>query len=197
MGGSVTQWLDSMMAGDEDAVSSLWSRYYERMRNCARRAVNGHDVGGFDDADIASIAFTQFAEQALKGKFPELINRSQLWKLLSVITSRTAYGKVTREFAAKRGGINAAKGTDLIDTYADKDRTPRTISAANDELAYLLKSLQSEELQQVAVLSMQGHSTREISHLLGSTQRTVQRMLALIRECWESEARRVGAKLPV
>ena len=196
MSGSVTQWLGSMMSGDEDAISCLWARYYDRMRACARRAVNGCDVGGVDDEDIATIAFTQFADRALTGQFPELINRNQLWRLLSVITSRTAYGKLTRQYAMKRGGGNAARATDQIESHGCGKATPQSILSANDDLERLLRSLQSEDLKEVAILSLQGHSTREISHLVGSTQRTVQRMLVIIRDCWVAEAGRLGVVIP-
>ena len=192
MSGSVTAWLGELKGGDQDAISGLWMRYYERMRICARNAVRGADVGGFDDEDIATMAFTQFAERALSGQFQDLVNRNQLWKLLSVITSRTAYGKLNREYAAKRGGSNQARPFAEIEGEADRKQTPRSLVAARDELIRLLESLGSDELREVALLSMEGYSTRDIAHFIGSTQRTVQRMLVLIRDGWKAEARRIG-----
>ena len=196
MGGSVTAWLGSLKSGSDDAISALWARYYQRMRQCARRAVVGRSLAGLDDEDIAVVAFTKFAERAVTGKFPELANRNQLWNLLSVITLRTAVRRLNHAQALKRGGNNAAFDAEFIDLYPDQAQGTRSIVIANEELKRLLEFLDDEGLQEVAILSMQGYSTKEISQILGSTQRTVQRMLALIRKCWAAEAERLGAGEP-
>lgn len=165
------------------------------MRQCARRAVVGRSLAGLDDEDIAVVAFTQFAEQAVTGKFPELSDRNQLWKLLSVITRRTAFRRLNHAQAIKRGGNNTVFDAEFIDLYPDQTQGTGSIVIANDELKRLLEFLDDEGLQDVAILSMQGYSTKEISQLLGSTQRTVQRMLALIRKCWAAEAERLDARV--
>ncbi len=196
MNGSVTQWLDSMKSGDQDAISSLWSRYNGRMRACARKAVKGYRDGGYDDEDVASMAFSRFIDGAQKGVFPKLIDRNDFWKLLMVITSRTAQGCMTHELAQKRGAGKRTDSSEGMEERSVSERTPRCILIANDELNRLLVTLDDDELREVAVLSMQGLTTAEVAHRLGSTQRTVQRMLALIRQCWAAEAERLGISIP-
>ncbi len=54
-----------------------------------------------------------------------------------------------------------------------------------EEFQERLEGLGDQELQEIAVLKMQGESNAEIADRRGCTLRTVERKLALIRKIWE------------
>ena len=49
-------------------------------------------------------AFNSFCAGAARGKFPQLADRDDLWRLLVVITARKAMAQANREGRQKRGG---------------------------------------------------------------------------------------------
>ena len=49
-------------------------------------------------------AFNSFCAGAAPGKFPQLADRDDIWRLLVVITARKAMAQANREGRQKRGG---------------------------------------------------------------------------------------------
>ena len=50
-----------------------------------------------------------------------------------------------------------------------------------------LSKLDDEELEQVALRKLDGFTNDEVAERLGYSRRTIQRMLNVIRKCWEEE----------
>src|SRR5262249_17023714 len=101
--GSVTAWFDHLCAGDRDAAQPLWQEFYKRMVALARRKVRGAPRGMADEEDVTLSAFDSFCRGAEQGRFPQLSDRDDLWRLLFVITERKAIDLVNHEKAQKRG----------------------------------------------------------------------------------------------
>ncbi len=202
--GSVTHWLADLKAGDPNAASPLWDRYFARLVQLARRKLiaarrQGADA---DEEDAAVSAFESFCEGAAAGKFPLLADRDDLWKLLVVITARKAAGQADRRRALKRGGDRVAiefadpDGPDAfqpgramtIDQVVGHEPTPEFAAMVAEEYRLLLDRLGDDTLRSVALWRMEGYNNDEIAEQLGCARRTVARRLDLIRRIWDDAA---------
>ena len=67
------------------------------------RAARLKDAGG-DEEDAALSAFESLYAGLANGKFPQLNDRDDLWRLLVVITSRKVLLQARRQLRQKRGG---------------------------------------------------------------------------------------------
>src|SRR5271165_4119963 len=104
--GSVTGWLGNLKEGDQAAAQPLWERYFSRLVVVARGKLRKlrRTTADEDEEDAAISAFNSFCAGAAQGKFPQLADRDDLWKLLVVITARKAMAQASRQGRQKRGG---------------------------------------------------------------------------------------------
>jgi hypothetical protein len=89
--GSISGWINQLKAGDDAAVQKLWQAYFQRLVALARAKLRGVPRRAEDEEDAALSAFDSFCRGAEQGRFPQLNNRDDLWRLLVLITSRKAY----------------------------------------------------------------------------------------------------------
>src|SRR5262249_60097000 len=80
--GSVTRVLGQLQAGDRAAVEQLWQRYFHRLVRLARSRLPGAVRRVVDGEDVALSAFASFCRCAEQGRFPQLLDRDGLWRLL-------------------------------------------------------------------------------------------------------------------
>jgi hypothetical protein len=104
--GSVTRWISDLKAGRAAAVQPLWERYFSRMVELARLRLRSsrHKDAGSDEEDAALSAFDSLCAGLTRGRFPNLADRDDLWKLLVVITTRKVQAQARRQLRQKRGG---------------------------------------------------------------------------------------------
>ena len=147
-----------------------------------------------DEEDAALSAFDSFCRGAAHGRFPQLADRDDLWRLLVVITVRKVFGQLERQGAAKRGGGrlvgesaliggDAAEGGGL-DRIAGHEPSPELAALVVDEYRRLRDGLRTEALRQVLDLRLEGYTREEIAERLGCAERAVKRKLDVIREAW-------------
>src|SRR5262249_30677609 len=101
--GSVSHLIGELKAGEAIAAQKLWERYFGRLAGLARSKLHGLPCRVADEEDIALSAFDSFCRQATLGRFPQLFDRDNLWRLLVVITKRKAYDLAQQERRQKRG----------------------------------------------------------------------------------------------
>ena len=202
-GGSVSHWLGDLKAGNLAAAQPLWERYFSRLVRLARsRLLTARRTAAHDEEDAALSAFHSFCEGVANGRFPQLADRDDLWKLLVVITARKAGAHSEHEARLKRGGgrlVSAAdlpgsafsgddgSADDLFARILSKEPSPEFAAMAAEECARLLAKLDDDGLRKVAIDRMEGYSNDEIAERLGCARRTVARRLDLIRRAWEAE----------
>ncbi len=152
-------------------------------------------------------AFNSFCAGVADGRFPQLADREDLWRILMTITVRKAYAQVQRQKRLKRGGGRVVEEAALrgqegaspsdpasaagLDMIAGDDPTPEFAAIVAEEYRLLLDSLEDDGLRQVAISRMEGYTCDEIAAQLGCARRTVARRLDLIRKTWLA-ARRGG-----
>src|SRR6516162_9602675 len=102
--GSVTRWVTALKGGDVAAAQPLWERYHRRLIVLARDKLRTAQRRAADEEDVVQSAFHSFFRGVFQGRFPELGDRDNLWRLLVVITARKALDQLTSEHAKRRGG---------------------------------------------------------------------------------------------
>ena len=162
--GSVTRQLKDIMSGDLAAFDLLWARYYRRLVRIADAKLNSarHLGVAADGEDAALSAFGTFFKGIADGKFNQVSNRDELWRLLAVLTARKAIDQISRAKTRKRGGGRVLNASDL----------PAASAGLMADWA--------------AVWRMEGYSREEIAQKLGCSQRTVTYRLEYIRKAWET-----------
>ena len=198
--GSVTQWIGDLKAGDREALDQVWQRYFEKLVRLARNRLAASRRGSAceDEEDAALSALNSLWDRASGGKLDGLKGRDELWKLLVVITARKAIRQVERQGRQKRGGGRlvteaalALAGDAESDPFAGvvgQEPTPEFAAMVAEETGRRLDALGDDSLRLVALRRMEGYSAEEIGVELGTSTRTVDRKLKLIRAIWEGDA---------
>jgi DNA-directed RNA polymerase specialized sigma24 family protein len=190
--GSVSRWLHPLQQGDPAAAQQLWQRYFAALAKLARRALREMPLAARDEEDVALSAFDSFCRNAEQGRFPNLHDRDNLWRILAVITVRKAHRLRLDEGRQKRGGLDRLAGTGSdeaawLDEALSREPSPEMAAQMAEEYERLLLLLKDDQLRQVAVLRMENHTVEEIALRIGCAPRSVKRKLQLIRQLWEEE----------
>jgi DNA-directed RNA polymerase specialized sigma24 family protein len=196
--GSVTHWLGQLQAGDPAAAQQLWERYFRRLVALARKKLAGAPRRAADEEDVALSAFDTFCRGAEAGRFPQLFDRDNLWRLLVTLTAQKAARLARMEGRQKRGGGAlldeaallglAAPAEQLeLEQFVGREPSPEFAAQVTEECQRLLCSLPDADLQRVALWKMEGYSNEEIADRLACGLRSVERKLRLIRGIWERE----------
>jgi DNA-directed RNA polymerase specialized sigma24 family protein len=190
--GSVTGWLVRLRAGDDAAAQPLWEGYFRRLVELARSRLRGVPRVAADEEDVALSAFDSFCRGATQGRFPQLHDRNELWRLLVVITAHKALDRLRHERRQKRGGVRQLSALEDeeagVAEVVGREPTPEFAALVADECRRLLDGLGDDELRSVALWKMEGYTTEEIAAKLGCAPRTVERKLRVIRGLWDPEA---------
>jgi RNA polymerase sigma factor (sigma-70 family) len=200
-GGSVTHWLGALRNGEAAAAQQLWEGYYRRLVGLARQRLGQTPRGPADEEDVALSALNSFFEGVARGRFPQLCDRDDLWRLLVHITARKAIDQINHERRKKRRPDSVVQvWADAVLDNSDQEAgleqvvgdepTPEFAAQFAEEYERRLQSLNNPELRSVAVWKMEGYSNAEIAQKLGCVERSVERKLRLIRDRW---AREVGS----
>jgi DNA-directed RNA polymerase specialized sigma24 family protein len=193
---SVSAWIQQLHANDSVAAQKLWQRYVRRLIELARARL-GSLRRVSDEEDVVVTAFEKFLRATAEGRFPELANRNDLWRILVLLTEQTAVDEIRHQLASKRGGgtvqgesalLNRNDSSQLgINGVPGREPTPEFAAAAAERYRELLHALATDELRSIAIAKMDGHSTAEIAAHLQLSERTIERKLNLIRQIWLNE----------
>ena len=192
--GSVSHWIQALKDGDQSAAQPLWERYHARLIGLARKKLSQSARQMADEEDIAQVAFSSFFQGLAGGRFPDLDDRLDLWRLLVVITARKAIDQARREGRNGRkrvtpGSLSAMTeiepGEDsALEQIISHEPTPELAAELVEQYENLLNRLDDETLRQVAVWKLEGFTNGEIGDKLRCSRRTVIRKLETIRLIW-------------
>jgi RNA polymerase sigma factor (sigma-70 family) len=189
--GSVTLLLERLRAGDPaasaDATARLWSRYFGALVRLARTRLPGSARRALDEEDIALSAFDSFCRGGAAGRFPDLDDRDDLWRVLATITLRKVSDTIRYEGRKKRGAGRPGDTTGVLEELFTREPSPEMAAQLVDLLGHLLARLDDDVLRQLARLKVEGYTEEEMADQLGISPRTVRRKLDLIRRLWERE----------
>ena len=183
---SVTMWIAELQNGDPDAADRLWQRYFQRLVLVGRNMLGDAPRRAADEEDVAVSAFKSFCFRAADGRFPQLQDRDDLWKLLFTITVRKAQKQARRENLRRTIDDDGAFFCKL---FAGPQVSPEFVAMVNDTMDHLMNLLRDDTLVQVTKAKCEGYTNAEIATQLGKSVPTVERKLQLIRRIWSSEMR--------
>jgi RNA polymerase sigma-70 factor (ECF subfamily) len=187
--GSVTRLLARIRDGHKDAVWELYERYFPRLLGLARLKLRGAPASlPADEEDVVQSAFRSFWRGVRERRFPHLLDRDGLWKLLGTMTARKAFRALRDERRLKRGGgrlrhLSELEGTEFHDCGTGLEALWVDLWDA------IRQALGDPELRLEEVLRrrLEGYTMKEIAGFLGCSDRSVKRMLDVIRSLLESE----------
>jgi DNA-directed RNA polymerase specialized sigma24 family protein len=193
-GGSVTQWIGCLKAGHEEAAQALWKRYFGSLVRLARGRLRNACRAATDEEDIAVSAFHCFWRAATAGRFPQLADRGNLWRLLATIAAQKAVDQRRRQRRDKRGGGRTRVAGDLAEgdvlaLVAGREPSPELAARLDEEYQHLLDRLGDQELRRIAVWKLEGENNDAIARRLGWGLRTVERKMGVIRAIWLADGR--------
>lgn len=185
--GSITRWIGQLQAGDPAAAQPLWEHYFRHLVELARRKLHGVRPRIADEEDVALSAFDSFCRGLKRGRFPDLQDRDNLWKLLVVLTARKACHLMRDEQRQKRGGGQKTGAVEELEQVVAQEPSPEFAAELAENCQRLLNLLGDDDLRTIALSKMEGYATEEIAGQLNCAPRTVERKLRLIRGLWEKE----------
>jgi RNA polymerase sigma factor (sigma-70 family) len=193
---SVSQWISRLKSGDENATEKIWRRYYQGLVELARRKLHSKTRRIADEEDVAMCAFESFVQAANAGRFPNLRDRDDLWRLIAAITERKAVDQQRRQSRLKRGAGKVGGESMLIQNKSDDEPPgmdvlagiePTPLEAAiTAETMKILLELLDPRLRQIAVGKLEGYTNQELSDQLSCSTTTIERKLSLIRKIWSA-----------
>jgi DNA-directed RNA polymerase specialized sigma24 family protein len=195
-GDSVSRWIDGLREGNDADVQRLWDRYFQRLVRVASARLPGHARRTTDEEDVALSAFHSFCDRVGRGQFPQLVDRDDLWRLLVTITTRKVVEAVRHQTRQKRGGGKVLgesaflKADELDEGMAQvlgREPAPEVAAQFAEDYEKLINKLEDPALKSVAVRKLEGHSSEEIAAEFGTSRRTIDRKLMLIRRIWQEE----------
>jgi DNA-directed RNA polymerase specialized sigma24 family protein len=181
----ITHWIGLLKAGHPEAAQPLWERYFDRLVRLARSRLP--PAGDADGEDVALSAFNSFCLGAAAGRFPQLADRHDLWRLLVFITAQKVADHLARRNARKRGGGVPRADAAALAQVVGTEPTPEFAAMVAEEFQRLLSRLGDGQLRQIALWKMEGYTNRQISEQAGCALRTVANKLELIRKTLQSE----------
>jgi DNA-directed RNA polymerase specialized sigma24 family protein len=185
---SITHWIVQLQTGDMAAAQKLWELYFHRLVGLAQKKLATAPRRVADEEDVALSAFKSFFQGVERGRFPQLTDRNNLWRLLVILTARKACHLIRDENRQKRGGhCNSKAPPDgpSIEEILGREPEPPFAAQVAEECQRLLDRLGDAGLREVALRKMEGYTNEEIATRLDCAPRTIERKLRLIRSVWE------------
>ena len=178
----VTEWIAQLKEGRRAAVGLLLERYFGRLVQLARARLHGRPELADADEDVALSAFKSLCLGAEGGRFPQLDDRDDLWRLLALLTVRKAIDLQRRQRA--RGEVAEVDVEQLL----SQEPPPELAAELAEEYRALLDRLGDPQLRAIALWKVEGHSNEEIARRLEYGLRSVERKLHRIRALLEEDA---------
>lgn len=193
---SVTAWIGDLKDGQDEATQKLWERYFGQLVRIAARRLGAAPRRVADEEDVAVSVFESLCRGAAAGRFQQLQDRDDLWKLLTAIAGMKAVDQIRRQTALKRGGTNV-RGESIVDGNSQiggfdqlvhTEPTPEFLALMEEQQQQMFDLLPDDSQRQVARLRFEGYSNQEISQQLDISLRSVERKLKVVREIWSTMA---------
>lgn len=190
----ITRWIRQLGRGDETAAQRIWERYFDRLVRLVRERLDGSPRRAADEEDVALSALHSCFRGVTAGRYPLLVDREDLWRVLVTISAHKALDQMRAARAAKRGA-GRVRGESVFDDSRNVPQrrgiervvgeapTPEFAATTAETCRELLDGL-DDSLRTVVVYRLEGYSNVEIARKLDCSLRTVERKLARVRQQW-------------
>ena len=190
---NVSHWIDLIKEGDSIAANQIWQLYFDRLVRAVRQRLYGQNRAVSDEEDIVLSVFESFYKAAEKGRFPDLSDRDDLWRLLLTMSARKVIDKRRHDQRQRRGGEVAVHSLDgdseesVIMEAIGSEPSPEMVLMMQESIEQLFSHLGVGQLQDLAGAKLEGYSNAEIAERFECSERTIERRLHLIREKLQQE----------
>ncbi len=184
---AVTRWIAHLRDGNGVAAARLWKFLEPRLLRLGRKRLRSTPKTYYDEDDLAQSAFHALCSAIQNGRYEDLADREEVWKLISTIALNKLRKRVVSEATKRRGGEMQRNDFDSALNSQSDELCPRQKLLMEEECERLLELLRRDEIKQVALLRVEGYTNEEIANALNCTRRTVQRRLDFIRNVWSRE----------
>lgn len=173
------------------AANRIWQRYFERLVGTVRKRMLGQLRTISDEEDVVLSVFESFYGAAAAGKFPDLADRDDLWRLLLRMSARKIIDKRRRDGRQRRGGGRRVLSLDQDDQAlleaVGNEPSPDMILMMQESIEHFFSHLGDGPLRDLAVGKLEGYTNEELAQRFGCSIRTIERRLHLIREKLQQE----------
>jgi DNA-directed RNA polymerase specialized sigma24 family protein len=193
---SITTWIEGLKRGDSRAAAVIWENYFDRLVRLAHQKLGSLPRQVADEEDVALSALKSLVLRARDGRFPQLDDRDDLWKLLVVITARKVIARKRRHYAGKRVDAHvvaeavldaAAEDQRALEQILGSEPTPEMAAQVAEEFSLRIRELPDDEFRQIALWKLEGFTNREIAAKLNTYDVKIERKLRIIRRCWSQD----------
>jgi DNA-directed RNA polymerase specialized sigma24 family protein len=185
---NVSHWIDLVKAGDSAAANRIWQHYFDRLVRSVRARLYGQNRAVSDEEDIVLSVFDSFYSAVEKGRFPDLSDRDDLWRLLLRMSARKVVDKRRHDLRQRRGGnvklhslALAGDDENVIEAIGDEP-SPEMVLMMQESVEQFLSHLGVGQLRDLAGAKLEGYSNAELAQRFACSERTIERRLHLIRE---------------
>jgi DNA-directed RNA polymerase specialized sigma24 family protein len=187
----IAQWIEGIRLGDDESATRVWEAFFHKMMAVAQSRLKAANRSAYDEEDLVLSAFRSFCFGVRKGRFPQLRDAEDLWRLLFVITAR----KVADQFAYQRREKRDSRLlevesqgfrslSEFEQLFHSREPSPEFAAECAEQLQDLLTQLQNDDLKQIALMKMEGFKNQEIADQLQRGLATIERKIKTIREIW-------------
>ena len=190
---NVTHWIDLVKEGDSGAANEIWRHYFDRLAGAVRGRLYGQNRAVSDEEDIVLSVFNSFYDAAQDGRFPDLADRDDLWRLLMTMAARKGIDKRRHDQRQRRGGDVTVQSLDQQDEsgqFAEAigtEPSPEMVLMMQEAVERLFSHLGVGQLRDLAGAKLEGYSNAELARKFDCSERTIERRLHLIREKCQQE----------
>ncbi len=182
----VSHWIHQIKEGDSVAANRIWHHYFDRLVRSVRGRLQGQNRAVSDEEDIVLSVFDSFYAAAEKGRFPDLSDRDDLWRLLLRMSARKVVDKHRHDRRQRRGGevvVHSLGGDEetLIEAIGNEP-SPEMVLTMQESVEKFFSDLGVGHLRELAVAKLEGYSNAELARRFECSERTIERRLHLIRE---------------
>jgi RNA polymerase sigma-70 factor (ECF subfamily) len=177
-----------LRAGEDEAAREVFLRFTRRLVGLARKHLDGRLAAKVDPEDVVQSAYKSFFLRHREGEL-EVGSWDGLWGLLTLITLRKCADRAAYYKAEKRDlgrevtpGAEDQAAAPLSDLALDREPLPHEAVVLADAVEALFRAINDPEERAILELSLQGHSTAEISESLKRAQRSVRRLRERVRK---------------
>lgn len=190
---NVSHWIDLVKHGDSAAANQIWEHYFDRLVRTVRHRLYGQNRAVSDEEDVVLSVFNSFYSAVEKGRFPDLSDRDDLWRLLLRMSARKVVDKQRHDQRQRRGGgiqvhslQNSGLDDNMIEAIGDEP-SPEMVLMMQESVEKLFSHLGVGQLRELAVAKLEGYSNAELAQRFECSERTIERRLHLIREKCQQE----------
>jgi RNA polymerase sigma-70 factor, ECF subfamily len=172
--------------GDRQMTQEFLRQYGDPLEKLAERNLPKAVRGRVGPEDIMQSTCRTFFRRVSGGEF-RLEDSADLWRLLCAITlakvhEQTRFHRRKKRAVEREKSLAACDSNESKTTFepADDSVSPPDAAAFNDQFRKLVSSLDVAE-QQVLDLKLQDYTNDDVANRIGSSERTVRRILKRIQ----------------